>query len=161
MKTSLTFVLLLLCGVTAIAGEIDRKTYSLSLPKGWTEDTKDDMYEPDSFVFFENAESCLFTVIIGTKSAGATAATMLNGQKESWKKRVTDAKWTDITEWSHYKGNGAEVEGKIQGIIRVRARLFAFETERYVCVITEYATVGDWKKFESDFNHIRQSFKLK
>lgn len=42
------------------AVEIDRKTFSLSLPGRWTEKTKDDMYEPDSFVFFDGPESCFF-----------------------------------------------------------------------------------------------------
>jgi hypothetical protein len=143
------------------ATEIDRKTFSISLPAGWTEDTKDDMHDPDSFVFFENPESCLFAVVIGKKSAGATVDEQLMNQKEAWLKNITEAKITDFRKWANYEGQGFEIEGKVHGTSLTRQRIFGFEKSDNVCVITESATPGDFKTFASDFETLRQSFKLK
>jgi hypothetical protein len=161
MKTPNTVLLLALSCALASAAEIERKTFSMSLPQGWTEDTKNDMHDPDSFIFFENSESCLFTVIIGTKSAGAAVADMFKPQKEKWEKKVTDMKSTPIEKWGTYQGKGIEIEGKMQGILRYRVRLFGFESNDYACVITESSTDGDSKTFAADFEKIRQTFRLK
>lgn len=142
-------------------GEIDRKTFSMTLPAGWTEDTKDDMHDPDSFVFFENPESCLFTVIIGKKSAGASVDQQLTIQKKAWLKRVTEAKITGLQTWANYEGQGFEIEGKVNGIVLIRKRIFGFENADSVCVISESATFGDFTTFAGDFETIRQTFKLK
>jgi hypothetical protein len=143
------------------APSIERKTFSMSLPAGWTEDTKDDMHDADSFVFFENAESCLFAVMIGKKSAGASVDTQLMNQKEALLKKMTDTKVTELQTWSTYEGKGFEIEGKVAGIILTRQRIFGFETDENICVITESATPGDFATFAADFETIRQTFKLK
>jgi hypothetical protein len=109
------------------ASEIERKTFSMTLPKGWTEDTKDDMYDPNSFVIFENSASCIFMVIVGKTSAGATVEDLLKHEGEELQKRVTESKSTDIKAWSKYEGKGFELEGKVQGITRSRARIFGFQ----------------------------------
>ena len=161
MKFARILLLLALFSILSRASETDRATFSMSLPKGWTEDTKDDMYDPDSFVFFENSESCLFAVIIGKKSAGASVDFLLKHQKEAWQKKIADSILTEIKKWSKYEGKGFELEGKILGIFRARARIFGFENDRHVCIITEYGTTGDLKTFADDFEKIRQTFKLK
>jgi len=154
---SVLFLSWVVCG----AAEIDRKTFSLSLPSGWTEDIKDDMYDPDSVVFFENSESCLCTVIIGKKSAGATVEKLFKAQKEAWLKKFTDSRTIDFSRWSGYDGKGVEIEGKIQGITRSRARVFGFEKNDNVCIISEFGTIDDLKTFASDFEQIQKTFKLK
>ena len=64
------------------ATEINRKTFSITLPGNWIEDTKRDTYDPDSLVFFDGPESALFSVIVGQKSAGSSVDTMLDNQKD-------------------------------------------------------------------------------
>src|SRR5215813_7613598 len=137
MKFAHILLLLVLSSILSHALELDRETFSLSLPKGWTEDTKDNMYDPNSFVFFENSESCLFTLIIGKKSAGASVDLLLRHQKEAWQKKMADSKLTEIKKWSKYEGKGFELEGKVLGILRGRARIFGFENDHHVCIITE------------------------
>src|SRR5262245_60182759 len=91
METKTSFLLVALLFVTAAyAGEIGRKTFSVTLPSGWTEDTKSDMYDADSFIFFENPESCLINILIGTKSAGASVAKLLAAQKNAWDEKLTN-----------------------------------------------------------------------
>lgn len=143
------------------APTIDRKTFSMSLPAGWTEDTKDDMHDADSFVFFENAESCLFAVMIGKKSAGASLDNQLVNQKDALLKKMTDAKVIEIQRWATYDGEGFEIEGKVAGIALTRQRIFGFENGDNICVITESATPGDFETYAADFETIRQTFKLK
>jgi hypothetical protein len=133
----------------------------MTLPKGWTEDTKDDMYDPNSFVMFENPQSCLFAVIVGKKSAGATEEVLLEKQREAWQKRITESKSTDISVWSKYEGKGFELEGKLQGITRGRTRVFAFQKDDNICLIMEYGTRADLERFAGDYETIRQTFKLK
>lgn len=133
----------------------------MSLPTGWIEDTQDDMHDPDSFVFFENAESCLFAVMIGKKSAGASVEDLLMHQKEAWQEKFTDTKLVDFKKWSSYEGEGVEIQGKILGMLRSRARIFGFERGDSVCLIAEFATLGDFKTYATDFEKIRQTFKLK
>jgi hypothetical protein len=141
--------------------QIDRKTFSMSLPDGWTEDTKDDMYEPDSFVFFENPESCLFCVFIGKKSAGMTVDLILKKEEESYQKKLTDLTSSTFDSWSKYKGEGIEMVGKMGGAIKYRSRLFGFENGDNVCCVIEAATPGDWETYAGDYETIRQSFNLK
>jgi hypothetical protein len=161
MKTTRILLVLLLACILGGAAEINRKTFAVSLPAGWTEDTKNDMHDPDSFVIFENSESCLFMVIVGKKSAGATVEDLLKEQKAQFLKRMTDAKSTNITAWSEYKGRGFEMEGKINGIVRTRVRAFGFEKADNVCLVIESGTLGDLKTFADDFVKIRKTFKLK
>jgi hypothetical protein len=161
MKTMCTLLVLALGCVVDDAAEIERETFSMTLPEGWTEDTKDDLYDANSFVMFENAESCLFTVIVGKNSAGATVEDLVKNQREEWQKRVTEAKSADITVWSKYEGKGFELEGKVQGVFRSRARIFGFQNGDNVCVVIEFGALADLKKFASDFEKIRQTFKLK
>ena len=140
---------------------IDRKTFSVQLPAGWTEDTKDDKYEPDSVVFFENPESCLFTVIVGKKSEGASLDGLLKDQKEGFQSALTEMKSTDFNQWGNYEGKGIEMEGKMQGQFLTRVRTFGFESTDHACVISESAFPDDFEKFATDFQRIRQSFRLK
>ena len=147
--------------VTGSAAVIDRKTYSLSLPAGWTEDTKDDMYDPESLVFFENAESCLFAVVMAQKSTGASVDEQLANQKETWLQKTTEAKTSDFQKWGNYEGKGFEIEGKVQGTFLTRQRFFGFEDADSVCIIMESATPEDFQTCASDFETIRQTFKLK
>lgn len=161
MKTTFTLLVLVLTCVFGNAADIERKTFSMTLPNGWTEKTKDDMYDPNSFVMFENPESCLFIVMIANKSAAATVEELLKHQKEEWQKRITESKSTDIKIWSKYEGSGFELEGKTQGMIRSRVRIFGFQKGDNVCVVIEFGVLADLKTFAADFETIRQSFKLK
>ena len=161
MKAISAFGLLLLWCASTLAGPIDRKTFSLSLPAGWTENTQDNMYNADSFVFFEKGETALFNVMVGDKAAGAKGEPMLRTQEAGWRNRLTNLKFTDLHNWSHYKGTGVEIEGEMQEVVRVRTRIFTFQSDKYVCVITESASVLDWNKLESEFAQIRKSFRLK
>lgn len=141
--------------------KIDRKTFSMLLPDSWSEDTKDDMYDPDSFIFFENPESCLVCLIIGKKSAGFSVDKMLEKQKECYLKKITEAKISSFDEWSTYKGKGINISGKIQGAFRFNCHIFGFESDDTGCVVVECGMPVDLEKFSGDFETIRQNFKLK
>jgi hypothetical protein len=141
--------------------EIDRKNFSISLPDGWAENTKDDMYDPDFFVFFEGPESTFFLVIVDQKSAGTSVDTLVTKQKDSFIKKVTDATVVEKAGWSSYDGKGFDIEGQVQGIVKAHITVFGFESGDNVCAITEYATLGDYQKYASDFDKLRQTFKLK
>jgi hypothetical protein len=133
----------------------------MSLPDKWTENTKDDMYSPDSFIFFEGPESTIFVVIIGQKSAGASVDILLDNQRDSFKKKIPDAAIAAVTKWSNVDGKGLKIEGKVQGIVSARVTIFGFEKGDNICIIEEYATVGDYKTYAKDFEKIRQTFRLK
>lgn len=158
---TLLIVLLTLSCTNLFAEEIDRKTFSMTLPKGWSEDVADDMHDPDSFVFFENDESCLFAVIVGIKSTGISSDDLVTSQVKTWKEKLTDATSTEIKKWSNHEGQGVVMEGKMLGIVRSQATIFGFETADHACVVLEFATLGDMKTFAEDFAVIRKSFKLK
>ena len=140
--------------------EINRKTFSVSLPGNWAEDTKRDTYNPDSFVFFDGPESALFSVLIGQKSAGFSVDTMLDNQRDYYKARIVNATITPITKWSNFDGKGFQMEGKVQGIANGRITVFGFEKGDNVCIVEEYATPGDYKTYARDFEKIRQTFRL-
>ena len=142
------------------ATEINRKTFSITLPGNWSEDTKRDTYDPDSLVFFDGPESALFSVIVGQKSAGSSVDTMLDNQKDSLKRKIVNATIIPITKWSNFDGKGFQMEGKIQGIINGRVTVFGFEKGDNVCIVEEWATPGDYKTYAKDFEKIRQTFRL-
>jgi len=142
------------------ATEINRKTFSMTLPGNWIEDTKRDTYDPDSLVFFDGPESALFSVIVGQKSAGSSVDTMLDNQRDYYKARIVNATITPITKWSNFDGKGFQMEGKVQGIANGRITVFGFEKGDNVCIVEEYATPGDYKTYARDFEKIRQTFRL-
>lgn len=146
-------------GKSAVA--IDRKTFSMSLPSGWVEDTKDDMYDPDNFVMFENEESCVFVVFIGKQSAGMTVEMVMERQKEAYAKKITDLTTSTFNSWANYRGEGVELTGKIGGALKYQTRIFGFTNSDNVCAIIEAAIPADWKTYGGDYEAIRQSFKLK
>jgi len=142
------------------ATEINRKTFSMTLPGNWIEDSKRDTYDPDSLVFFDGPESALFSVIVGQKSAGSSVDTMLDNQRDYYKARIVNATITPITKWSNFDGKGFQMEGKVQGIANGRITVFGFEKGDNVCIVEEYATPGDYKTYARDFEKIRQTFRL-
>jgi hypothetical protein len=130
----------------------------VSLPGNWTENTKDDTYDPDSFVFFDGPKSTLFTVIIRQK---ASLDALLDNQRDVFKKKFADATITVITKWSNVDGKGFQMEGKVQGTTESgRITVFGFEKDDNVCIVEEYATPGDYKTYAKDFEKIRQTFRL-
>jgi tetratricopeptide (TPR) repeat protein len=141
--------------------EIDRQTFSLSLPEHWTENAKDDMYQPDSFVFFEGPGSCFFNVVIGKKSTGLSIDTLIGHQTKEAQRRFTEMTLTEITRWAGFDGKGVEIEGKPGGLIRSRIRIFGFENSENVCLISEFGDIPDLEKHANDFDHIHQTFQLK
>ena len=161
MKTKILLLITALSVAVANAGEVERTTFSVSLPDGWTEDTKDDMYDPETNLFFENSESCLVMVVIGTKSAGSSIEPMLAAQKETWAKRLTQMEEAKIEKWGQYQGKGFELTGKLSGTTQYRARFFGFENAKHTCVVIECADAVDAKKFAADFDRIRETFRLK
>lgn len=161
MRIAIILLMLLLFCSLSQAGEIDRETFSFSLPDGWTEDMEDEMYDQNHFLIFENSESCLFGTIIKKRSEGVSSVEMLAEQKRSWQKRFRKAKEKSFNKWSHYAGKGLQMEGDFQGLLIARSRIFAFESPKYACVIVEFAEIGDFDSFEMEFEKIRKSFRLK
>ena len=160
MKTIIT-LLLSIASILAYSAEIDRTTLSVSLPDKWVEDTNDDTYNPNSFIFFDGPQSTLFTVIIGKKSAGASVDEFVSNQKKAQAKRFQNPTITEITKWSSYEGKGFKMTGNAMGIFNAELTVLAFEKGDSVCIIEEYATRSDYKKFANDFEKIRQTFRLK
>ncbi len=155
-------VLLLFCScIIASAADIDRKTFSLSLPNQWVEDTNDKMYNPDSMIFFEGPESTFFFVMIGRKSAGASVDDFITTQRDIMVRKFTDVTVTNVTQWSSFDGKGFKIDGKAGDITRACVTIFGFEKGNNVCLVEEYATLGDYITYANDFQKLRQSFKLK
>ena len=139
---------------------IERAAFSMILPKGWTEDTKGDIDDPNSFATFQGPQTCFFAAVVRKQSAGATVEDLLRWQYESWRKRLTVSESRDIKIWSKYEGNGFELEGKLQGVPS-RTRVFGFREGDTVCLIVESGALADLETFADDSEKIRQTFKLK
>ena len=140
---------------------IEKETFSMTLPKGWTEDTKDGVHDSKAFLNFQGPRTCLFAVLVGKESAGATVEDLLKWQNKSWEKELTNTRFTGIKAWSKYQGNGFELEGKLQGGIRFRTRAFGFQQGDNVCLVVESGALGDLEIFADDWEKIRETFKLK
>jgi hypothetical protein len=138
--------------------EIKRNSFSLSLPTGWREDTKDDMYDSESFIIFQGSGTCLFNVIIGKKSAGMSASLFLKNNKQ----KLLDSSTKEFQKWGQHDGKGIQIDGKQKNTnASYRFRIFSFEKDDSICVVTEAATPQDFKKFAGDYELFRQSLELK
>jgi hypothetical protein len=140
---------------------IDRQTFSMSLPYGWSENTANELYDRDAMVFFAGPESCFVNVTVGNKAAGATIDLLLEHQKQLLGSKFTEARLAEFSSWATNEGKGIEIEGKFTGLMRSRVRLFGFESTESVCVIVEFGALPDLKAFSSDFEQIQQTFRLK
>jgi len=138
---------------------IDRKAFSFSLPPRWTEQ-RDETYDGEQFAFFQGRSSCLLSVVIRPKSDQVSAASLLEAMSKEMKKRLSGVRTTDFTSWGKYQGTGQALEGTIKNEKCV-SRAFGMEGDTYVGVVTEFSGVADEKKYQNDFEQIRQSFRLK
>jgi hypothetical protein len=144
------------------SSQIDRESFSMTQPTGWTEVTTIRGYDPNSFVIFQQPESnCLFEVLIVKKSAGAVPGNLLMSQKEGWLKTVSDSKVELFDRWGSYFGQGYDMEGKIAPQHIQRHRVFVFSEGDSVCILVESAPSAKFFDHENDFKTIRESFKLK
>jgi len=143
------------------ARHIDRRTFAMTVPEGWTEDKNDSMYDANGFVMFENKDSCLFIVFVTRKTKAVTVDTIVEKQRQAYLKKMTDTKAGAFVQWSRYKGKGLRLVGKVNGAVPFDNRIFAFENGTNVCSIVEAATPDDFNKYGRDYDQIRQSFVLK
>ena len=159
-------LLLVLAGTLCDAAEIDRKTFAVSLPEGWTEDTQSVLHDPDSYVDFENAActrpesvaGTFFSVMVQKKREGwSLSDDFLQKPKEALEKWLPDAKSTDLTKWAKYGGKGVEREGNSLVLGRYRLLVFGFEHAGRIYLIMEANTPS----CAGDFAQIRQTFKVK
>ena len=110
---------------------------------------------------FENEDSCLFVVFIGKKSAGMTTKLIFEKETQAYLKKMTDLQTVSIDTWAKHQGKGMTITGKIGGAIRAQATIFVYENGDNVCAVIESATLGDLKKYSTDFDTIRGAFVLK
>ena len=148
-------------GIQAGESRIDRETFSLQLPKGWYEDTADDMHDPNGFVFFENPESCFVLVMINDSSSGTTVDDHLRGQRNAYEKLLKNSRTTKLSHWGKIEAKGFEINGKSEGILSTKVKIYGFQNENRFCVVVEHAVLEDLQKYAADFETIRGSFKLK
>jgi hypothetical protein len=140
--------------------EIERSTFSVSLPKGWREDQTDKDFNGTSTAFFEKSADCFFSVVVQPKSPEVSATTLLEIQKGEMEKKFTNVKFTAATKWGAYDGTGFDVAATYQGT-GSRGRIFAFESSGNACLVCEMASDKDYRTAAADFATIRESFKLK
>jgi hypothetical protein len=86
---------------------------------------------------------------------------MIEAQKKSWTKRLTDIETSKIGKWGKYEGEGVELTGKLNGTTRHHVQIFGFENADHTCVVVQSSDAPDTKKFAADFAKIRDSFQLK
>jgi hypothetical protein len=140
--------------------KIDRKTFSLTLPADWTEDTKTEL-NPDSFGIFEKSkQDVVLSIQIRKKSEGFAADKLLTEQKTQLLMVTFYTKIDEFKEWGNYKGHGFDISGRLRGKQDWRHRVFAFEQGDKVCLITE-SGAPVYFMHDDDFKTIRNSFKLK
>jgi hypothetical protein len=144
---------------SATAMAIDRKAFSFSLPPRWTE-LRNETYDGEQFSFFQGRSTCLLSLVIRPKSDQVSAASLLEVMTKEMKKQLSGVSTTDFTSWGKYQGTGQALEGTIKNEKCVSSA-FGFEGDTYVGVVTEFSGLADQKKYQNDFEQIRQSFRLK
>lgn len=138
---------------------IDRKAFSFSLPPRWTE-RRNGTYDGEQFAFFQGRSSCLLSLVIRPKSDQVSAASLLEVMTAQMKKEISAVKSTDFASWGNYQGKGVALDGNIKNETCL-ARAFAFESDTYICVVSEFAGFFDQIRYQKDFDQIQQSFRLK
>jgi hypothetical protein len=144
---------------SATATAIDRKAFSFSLPPRWTE-LKNETYDGEQAAFFQGRSSCLLSIVVRPKSDQISAASLLEVMTKEMKKQFSGVNATDFASWGKYQGTGRALEGTIKNEKCVSSA-FGFEGDTYVGVATEFSGLADQKKYQNDFEQIRQSFRLK
>jgi len=160
----LVHVALVAATSTPVGGPIDRKTYSLSLPSGWKEETskhQDDGNGNTVDVFRNVGNTMATTVLLHPKTENFDPVAVLSAATDSMEKKFGDPKRIEeFTAWGRYQGKGGQLEGTFEKV-RYRARTFVFESGTQACVIAEFIKISDYEKSAADLEQIRQSFRLK
>lgn len=142
-----------------IPGTIEEDGFSLSLPNGWTEDSKSTS-GPVQWYSYVGSGRVAFFIMVSLKSSGSSADYLVGAQREALFEKIPEQPTTDITRWSRYTGKGIQVEGSLVGK-PASITIFGMESGDRVGLIMETIYHGPSEQtLAGELEQIRQSFKL-
>jgi hypothetical protein len=139
---------------------INREGFSIKHLSTWKIETEDNDYNPDSlFTLGAIDDEAIILFFISSKKTDPTY--ILNEQKKSFEKKIKIPVTLDFSNWGHYNGKGAILQGKIEDVMQVTVRLFAFSQDGKTVLIVEFATDETRNKLKDQFKLIENSFTIK
>ena len=148
--------------------EIDRETFSLSLPGQWIENTNINRYDPNSLILFKGPRSAVFSLMIRRKSPGTSVDSLIAEQRNAFANRLQNASFTEISDWPGPDSRGLQIDGNVLGVkgqqvalVEQHVTIFGLENDDHVCIVEECANLDDYKEYAGDFETLRQTLKLK
>jgi hypothetical protein len=147
---------------------IDRETFSVSIPAGWIENTNLFSYDPNSYVLLKGPNSTLFSILIRRQSLGNSVDDLIAKQRDAFSKKFSEATIMGISNWAGHDGRGLQIDGKIletlghtSALIPHRVTIFSFANGDRICLIVENATPDDYQTYDASFKMLRRTFTLK
>lgn len=139
---------------------LERASFSLSYPRNWKIDDKDEDYQPDHMFSIDSPGDCF--VMLTLLDAATDSATTVKDQAELYEdKLIKGAHRTPFTRWGRYAGAGLELKGKMLGITPGTVRIFSHATASRSFVAIESCYDEDRAMTAPGFELIASSFQLR
>lgn len=141
--------------------KLDRPLYNMSYAGDWKVDSSDQDFSWDSYFTLDSRSGSGF-ISMFVFNTGIDAKDAVDQQiKAHLEKTMKDGKVTRFENWGSYKGEGANIKGKLMGTFNGNINIFSYTTDSNSFIAVYQVMDSDWEKDQAGIDLIKSSFHLK
>lgn len=169
LSLPLLLVLLIACNLspnkkeapTAKPVQLDRPLYKMSYAGDWSVDSSDKDFDWDSYFTLDTRSGSGF-ISVFVFNTGIDAKDAVDQQiKAHLEKTMKDGKVTHFDKWGSYKGEGANIQGKLMGSFKGNINIFSYSTDSTGFIAVYQLMDSEAEKDKPGVDLIKASFHLK
>lgn len=140
---------------------LDRELYKMSYAGDWSVDSSDKDFDWDSYFTLDSRSGSGF-ISIFVFNTGIDARDAVDQQiKAHLAKTMKDGKVTSFNNWGNYKGEGANIKGKLMGSFKGNINIFSYSSDTSSFLAVYQLLDSDAEKDQPGIDLIKSSFHLK
>jgi hypothetical protein len=140
---------------------IDRPLYKMRYADGWTIDSSDEDFDMDSYFTLDSKSGNGF-ISMFVFNTGIDAKDAVQKQIDAHlSKTMKGGQVSKFQIWGNYKGEGANINGKLMGAFKGNINIFSFSTDTTGFIAVYQILDSEKEKDLPGVEQIKSSFKLK
>ena len=141
--------------------KLDRPLYKMSYAGDWSVDSSDQDFDWDSYFTLDSKSGSGF-ISIFVFNTGIDAKDAVDQQiKAHLAKTMKDGQVTLFEKWGEYKGQGANIKGKLMGSFKGNINIFSYSTDTTGFIAVYQVLDSETEKDIPGIDLIQSSFHLK
>lgn len=141
--------------------KLDRSLYKMNYAGDWSVDSSDKDFDWDSYFTLDSRSGSGF-ISIFVFNTGIDAKDAVDQQiKAHLAKTMKDGRVTLFDKWGEYKGQGANIKGKLMGSFKGDINIFSYSTDTTGFIAVYQILESESEKDQPGIELIKSSFHLK